>query len=220
MGPDPSLMQPIPGVSQIVFLKNIVTNPNILVGDYTYLDDPDGTRCFEKNVLYHFDFIGDKLLIGKFCAIANNVTFIMNGGNHATHGLSCFPFFIFGQEWEDTASITTTNVNRGDTHIGNDVWIGTGAVIMPGVSIGDGAIIGSHSVVTKDVPDYSVVGGNPATLSRYRFDSETIARLKSLAWWDKDISVLTSALPAIVTGDVNQAEAILKPQQEKANNRT
>ena len=209
MGPDPSSVHPIPGVNQIVFLKNIVTNPNIQVGDYTYLDDPDGAQNFEKNVLYHFDFIGDKLIIGKFCAIANNVTFIMNGGNHATHGLSCYPFFIFKKGWEHTASVTSTGVNRGDTRVGNDVWIGTGAVIMPGVSIGDGAIIGSYSVVTKDVPDYSVVGGNPATLIRHRFNSETIARLKTLAWWEKDISLITSALPAIVKGDMNAAESIL-----------
>ncbi len=209
MGPDPSLIHPIPGVSQIVFLKNSVTNPNIQVGDYTYLDDPDGALNFEKNVLYHFDFIGDKLIIGKFCAIANNVTFIMNGGNHATHGLSCYPFFIFGKGWEHTASLTATGVNRGDTRVGNDVWIGTGAVIMPGVTIGDGAIIGSYSVITKDVPDYGVVGGNPATLIRHRFDIETIARLKTLAWWEKDISSITSALPAIVKGDVDAAESIL-----------
>lgn len=209
MGPDPSSKQPIPGVGQIVFLKNIVSNPNILVGDYTYLDDPDGTQDFEKNVLYHFDFIGDKLVIGKFCAIANNVTFIMNGGNHATHGLSCYPFYIFGEGWENAAEGTSTGVNRGDTLIGNDVWIGTGAVIMPGVSVGDGAIIASYSVVTRDVPAFSVVGGNPACLIRNRFDEKTVERLMALAWWDKDVSVLTPALPAIAKGDLDTAEALL-----------
>ncbi len=210
MGPDPASRQPIPGVGQIVFLKNIISNPNIQVGDYTYLDDPQGTQDFEKNVLYHFDFIGDKLIIGKFCAIANNVTFIMNGGNHATHGLSCYPFFIFGQGWEAAADGTTTGVNRGDTVIGHDVWIGTGAVIMPGVSVGNGAIIGSYSVVTRDVPDYGVVGGNPATLIRQRFDDDTVARLQSLAWWDIEVSLLSTALPAIARGDLDEAETLLK----------
>jgi virginiamycin A acetyltransferase len=149
------------GFPQVCFIKNTIKGPNIEVGDYTYYDDPEDAAGFERNVLYHFPFIGDKLIIGKFCAIARGVKFIMNGANHQTSGFSTYPFFIFGNGWESAAPAPGSLPYKGDTVIGNDVWIGYEALLMPGVKVGNGAIIAARSVVTTDVPDYAVVGGNP-----------------------------------------------------------
>lgn len=185
---NPNIKFPMPNITRLCFLKNIVKNPNIIVGEYTYYDDPENVENFNKNVLYHFDFIGDKLIIGKFCQIATNVRFIMNGANHATNGFSSFPFRAFGNEWQD---VPLTPDYKGDTIIGNDVWIGYDAMIMPGVKVGDGAIIASRSVVTKDIEAYSIVGGNPAQLIRKRFDDETIHKLINLAWWNWSFEKIT-----------------------------
>ncbi len=179
-GPDPATPHPLPGHRRVGFLKAFITRPTIEVGDYTYYDDPAGPERFEtENVLYHFDFIGDRLIIGRFCAIAAGVRFIMNGGNHATAGFSPYPFAIF-PEWQ---APLPDFPNRGDTVVGNDVWIGWEAAILPGVRIGDGAVIGARSVVTRDVAPYAVVAGNPAAEIRRRFDDATIAELLRLAWW-------------------------------------
>lgn len=207
-GPNPNQVAPIEAAKQVTFLKNIIQSPNIIVGDYTYVDDPELARDFEKNVLYHFDFIGDKLVIGKFCAIANKVTFIMNGANHPLNGVSTYPFYIFGNGWESAAPKPGELPYKGDTHIGNDVWIGYDATIMPGVTVGNGAIIASKSVVTKDVPAYAVVAGNPARILKMRFDDETIARLESLSWWDWPIESITKALPAITQGNIDALVAL------------
>lgn len=202
-GPDPNNPSPMNGFPQVGFLKNFITSPNIDVGDYTYYDDPEGPENFEKNVLYHFDFIGDKLIIGKFCAIAKDVTFIMNGANHATSGFSTYPFFIFGDGWESSAPKQQELPFKGNTQIGNDVWIGYNATIMPGVKIGDGAIIASKSVVTRDIPAYSVAGGNPAKVIRKRFDDETINKLLAVAWWDWSSKKITAHLDAITQCDLD-----------------
>ncbi len=189
-GPTPSTLFPLPHYNRLCFLKNIITHPNIEVGDYTYYDDFEDVRNFEKNVRYHFDFIGDQLRIGKFCSIASGVEFIMNGGNHLSDAVSAYPFAIFGHGWEH-AMDGRTYPNRGDITVGNDVWIGYRAVIMAGVTIGDGAIVGACSVVTKDVPPYTIVGGNPAREIRRRFSEEEIARLLELRWWDWPIEQIT-----------------------------
>lgn len=191
------------GFPQVGYLKNFITSPNIEVGDYTYYDDPDGPEHFEKNVLYHFDFIGDKLIIGKFCAIAKNVTFIMNGANHQSTGFSTYPFFIFGNGWEKSAPQPGDLPFKGNTEIGNDVWIGYNATIMPGVKIGNGAIIASKSVVTNDVPAYAVVGGNPAKIIKQRFDDKTINALLSIAWWDWSSDKITAHLDAITQNNLD-----------------
>jgi len=190
---------PMKHTKRLCFLKNIVTQSNISVGDYTYYDDSEDVENFNKNVLYHFDFIGDKLIIGKFCQIATGVKFIMNGANHATNGFSTFPFSAFGHEWQD---IPLTPGYKGDTVIGNDVWIGYEAVIMPGIKVGDGAIIASRAVVTKDVEPYTIVGGNPAQIIRKRFDDQTINNLSNLAWWDWPIEKITKHGRAIAQGDM------------------
>lgn len=191
------------GFPQVGYLKNFITSPNIEVGDYTYYDDPDGPEHFEKNVLYHFDFIGDKLIIGKFCAIAKDVTFIMNGANHKSAGFSTYPFFIFGNGWEKSAPQPGDLPFKGNTEIGNDVWIGYNTTIMPGVKIGSGAIIASKSVVTNDVPAYAVVGGNPAKIIKQRFDDKTINALLSIAWWDWSSDKITAHLDAITQNNLD-----------------
>ena len=188
--PKPTTTFPLPNYYRLCFLKNIITNPNIIVGDFTYYDDFEDVANFEKNVKYHFDFIGDKLIIGKFCQIASGATFIMNGGNHVTEGVSTFPFQIFGEGWSD-AMDGKAYPTKGDTVIGNDVWVGYDATIMPGVNIGHGAIIASKAVVTKNVPPYAIVGGNPAKVVKMRFSESEIEKLLEMAWWDWPIEKVT-----------------------------
>lgn len=197
--PDPKDVYPIDGVTRTAFLKNIISNPQIIIGDFTYYDDPEDVHNFEKNVLYLFEFMKDKLIIGKFCQIATGVRFIMNGSNHAMDGFSTYPFKVMGKAWKD---VDMNAISKGDTVIGNDVWIGNSVTIMQGVTIGDGAIIGTNSIVTKDVEPYSVVGGNPARLIRKRFDDETINVLLTLRWWDWGIEKITNYLPAITSADL------------------
>ncbi|WP_345416665.1 Vat family streptogramin A O-acetyltransferase [Halioxenophilus aromaticivorans] len=207
-GPDPANPHPMDGFPQVCFIKNTVRNPNILIGDYTYYDDPEDSENFERNVLYHFPFIGDKLIIGKFCAIARGVKFIMNGANHKLTGVSTYPFQIFGGDWEKVAPQPGDLPYKGDTVIGNDVWIGYDALIMPGVTIGHGAIISARSVVVADVEPYTVVGGNPAQPIKTRFTAEQIEQLCALAWWDWPISHISQHLALIVAGDVQALAAV------------
>lgn len=201
-GPSPDNPHPMAGFPQVCFIKNTVKNPRILIGDYTYYDDPEDSEGFERNVLYHFDFIGDRLVIGKFCAIARGVRFIMNGANHKLSGLSTYPFGIFGNGWDAAIPKPGELPFKGDTVIGNDVWLGYEALIMPGVKIGNGAIVAAQSVVTGDVPAYAIAGGNPAKVIRKRFDEATIVALQTLAWWDWPVEKITRALPAIVGADI------------------
>jgi virginiamycin A acetyltransferase len=202
-GPSPDDPNPLRGFPQVGFLKPLVKNPNIVVGDYSYYDDPDGPEHFEsKCVLYHFPFVGDKLVIGKFCALARNVKFIMNGANHKISGFSSYPFYIFGNGWESSTPQPDDLPYKGDTVIGNDVWLGYDALLMPGVKVGDGAIVASRSVVVSDVPAYSVVGGNPARVIRHRFPNEIIAELLSIQWWNWPIEKITRNLHAIVGADL------------------
>lgn len=181
---------PLENYKNLCFLKNIITNPNIIVGDYTYYDDFETVNNFEKNVKYHFDFIGDKLIIGKFCMIASDVQFIMNGANHLTKSISSFPFAIFGEDWKN-AMDGKNYPTKGNTEIGNDVWIGFNSIIMPGVKIGDGAIIATNSTVTKNVEPYSIVGGNPAKEIKKRFSKEQIEKLLEIKWWNWEIEKIT-----------------------------
>ncbi len=189
-GPDANTEFPLENYDRLCFLKNIISNPNIIVGDYTYYDDFESVANFEKNVKYLFDFTGDKLIIGKFCMIASGVTFIMNGANHLAKSISAYPFAIFGNGWEGAMDGKSYPM-KGDTIIGNDVWIGYNATILAGTTIGDGAIIAANATVTKDVAPYTVVGGNPATEIRKRFSAEEVERLLQLKWWDKNIEWIT-----------------------------
>lgn len=192
--PDKNQIFPLQHYNRLCFLKNIIKNPNITVGDYTYYDDFEDVYNFEKNVKYHFDFISDKLIIGKFCMIASGVTFIMNGANHKMDGITAYPFNIFGKDWEIVTPTLEELPYKGDTIIGNDVWIGADVTIMPGIKIGDGSIIATKSVITKDIEPYSIVGGNPAKFIRKRFSDEKIKELLELKWWDWDIEKITENL--------------------------
>lgn len=198
-GPNPNTIHPLEGYPQTVFLKNVITNANISVGDFSYYDDPDGAEQFEKNnVRYHFDFLGDKLIIGKFVAIAKGAHFIMNGANHLMDGFSTFPFNIFGNGWDEGFDTSLySKGSRGDTIVGHDVWIGNGARILPGVTIGNGAIVGASAVVASNVPAYGVVVGNPGKLMRMRFDETTIDALSAIAWWDWPVEKISRNLGAI-----------------------
>lgn len=199
--PDKNEKFPLKHYDRLCFLKNIIKNPNIVVGDYTYYDDFETVDNFEKNVKYLFDFIGDKLIIGKFCMIASDVTFIMNGANHLNEAITSYPFAIFGKDWAK-AMDGKTYPTKGNTTIGNDVWVGYGATIMPGVKIGNGAIIATKSVVTKDVEPYSIVGGNPAKEIRKRFSKEDIETLQQIEWWNWSIEKITENTQNLTSNNI------------------
>lgn len=203
-GPNPDERYPIPSFDKMVFLKSIITRKNIEVGDYSYFHDFEDPLAFEKNVMYHSDNAPDKLIIGRFCAIASGVKFIMNTANHEISSISTFPFAIFGNEWAKIKKDPLNKTNyKGDTVIGNDVWIGYEATIMPGVKIGNGVIIAAKSVVTKDVPDYTVVGGNPAKIIRKRFHQNDIDRLLLIAWWNWSVEKITDNLELINSTNID-----------------
>ena len=191
---------------QTVYLKNVVNNPNIEVGDYTmYNDFVQDPIDFEKNnVLYHYPVNQDKLKIGKFCSIACGAKFLFTSANHTMKSLSTYPFPIFFEEWQlDGKDICDAWDNKGDIVIGNDVWIGYESVILSGVTIGDGAVIGSRAVVTKDVEPYTIVGGVPAKPIRKRFDEQMIKKLEKIGWWNWGEEQIRQNLEAIQVGDVD-----------------
>jgi len=196
------------------YIKSVVTNPQIIVGDYSYYDDSeDGPESFEKHVTHLYPFMGDKLIIGKFCSIAKGVNFMMNGANHFMNCLSTYPFGII-DEFKDLSAPFSTKESRGDTIIGNDVWIGQNATFLPGVHVGDGAIIGANSVVGKDIPAYAVAVGNPIQIKKYRFDQETIDLLLELKWWDKDIEEIKK-LVLLLSSDLSKSKEELKKLMKK-----
>ena len=200
---------PRSGDRETVYLKNVVNGANIEIGDYTiYNDFVHDPRDFERsNVLYHYPVNGDRLKIGKFCSIACGAKFLFTSGNHSLRSLSTYTFPIFFEEWGlDAKDICSAWDNKGDIVIGNDVWIGYEALILSGVTVGDGAIIGSRAVVTKDVPPYTIVGGVPAKPIRRRFDGAVIERLEKLRWWDWDIETIRRSIPAIQSGDIAALE--------------
>ena len=203
IGPDPQEKHPMRGFPQICYIKNTVHNPQIEIGDYTYYDDPEDSENFERNILYLYPFINDKLIIGKFCAIATGVKFIMNGANHKISGFSTYPFQIFGNGWERVTPRSEEFPQKGDTIVGHDVWLGYQSMVMPGVHIGSGAIIATQSLVVKDVEPYTIVGGNPARCLKQRFDQNTIDELLTIAWWDWDREKISRNLEAIVSADIN-----------------
>lgn len=206
--PDATQLYPIPTSQRVMFVANLDLPPNVHIGAYTYYDDPSGPEGFFRNILYHFDFTGDQLFIGKFCSLATNTKFLMNGGNHRVDAVSSYPFMIMGGDWQSRFEQENDFPTKGDTHIGNDVWTGWNTTIMPGVTVGDGVIIGSSSVVTKDIPPYAIVGGNPAKIIRMRHDDQIIAKLLEIKWWDWPIQQITEHLPAISGTDVQALLAI------------
>lgn len=209
-GPDPADPHPVAGHKRVGFLKPLVDHPQIEIGNYSYYDDPDGPERFVEACVGHlYPGLGDRLVIGRFCAIASGVRFMMNGANHPMTGLSTFPFNIFGNGWEQGFDVATIAAGmRGDTVVGNDVWLGERATVLPGVSIGDGAIVASLAVVSRDVEPYAVVAGNPARVVRKRFDARTVERLLAVAWWHWPAEKITRNLDLIRGGDVEALEKV------------
>lgn len=198
---------PRTGDKETIYLKNVITNPNIVVGDYTmYNDFVNDPVLFEKNnVLYHYPINHDKLIIGKFCSIACGAKFLFNSANHTLSSLSTYPFPLFFEEWNlEKKDVTKSWDNKGNIIIGNDVWIGYEAVILAGVTIGDGAIIGTRAVVTKDVPPYTIVGGVPAKPIKKRFSEEIISKLLDIQWWNWSDEKIAKNIKAIQTGKIDE----------------
>ena len=198
---------PRTGDRETVYLKNVIDNPNIQIGDYTiYNDFVHDPREFRKNnVLYHYPINKDRLIIGKFCSIACSAKFLFNSGNHKMASLSTYTFPLFFEEWDlEKENVAQAWDQKGDIIIGNDVWIGYEAVVLSGVTIGDGAVIGCRAVVTKDIPPYTIVGGVPAKPIRKRFDEETIKELQKIKWWDWPEEKIAGKIPAIQAGDLEE----------------
>lgn len=192
---------------EVVYLNTVIDNPNIIIGDYTIYHDfqNDPTHFQKNNVLYHQPLNNDKLIIGKFSTIGCGAKFILNGANHTLKSLSTYTFPLFFEEWDlKEDDMVSAWDNKGDTMVGNDVWIGYESIIMPGVHIGDGAIIAARSVVTKDVPPYTIVGGTPAKEIRKRFDDKTISKLRDTEWWNWTIDKIKASLPHILNGDIEK----------------
>ena len=207
-GPDPNSVYPNENIKQICYIKNVITRPNIEVGDYTYYDDLDGPERFQEHVTHHYDFIGDKLIIGKFCAIGRGVEFIMNGANHRMGSVTTYPFNIMGHGWKAFAPTLEELPLKGDTVVGNDVWFGQNVTVLPGVHIGDGAIIAANSVVSRDIPPYCVAGGNPCRVLRPRFDRELTEYLLKLKWWDWPPDKIFRNLEVLCSSDLERIKTI------------
>ena len=207
-GPDKNSKFPNPNIEEICFIKNVITRPNIIVGDYTYYDDKNGADKFENHVTHHYEFNGDKLIIGKFCQIASGIEFVMNGANHCMNRITTYPFNIMGNGWEKTTPKMEDLPLKGDTVIGNDVWIGQNVTVMPGVHIGDGAIIGANSVVAKNIPPYHIAVGNPCNVIRKRFDDELIEYLEQIQWWNWDDEKIFNNLEILCSNDLQRIKEI------------
>jgi virginiamycin A acetyltransferase len=203
--PNPDVVFPIPNINTVTYVKPTLKNRNIIVGDFTYFADTD----FEKHVTHHYDFYGDKLIIGKFCQIAKDVEFIMNGVNHQMNAVSTFPFYIF-EGWEQEIPPLEKMPLKGDTIIGNDVWIGQNTTILPGVHIGDGVIIGAGSVVGKNIEPYCIVAGNPAKVIKKRFDDELIDIMLKFKWWDLPIDEISGIIPILSDNNLENVKKQIK----------
>ena len=197
--PDPNVIHPIAGYDKEIYVKPTITNPNIIVGDFTYIADSQ----FESHVTHFYPWSRDKLTIGKFCQIASGVEFVMNDENHQMNTVTTFPFYTL-EGWEMNVPNPSEMPFKGDTVIGNDVWIGQNAVILPGVHVGDGAIIGANSVVGSDVAPYTIVIGNPSKVLRKRFDDELIELLLKFKWWDKRVEEINSLIPILTCSDLEK----------------
>jgi virginiamycin A acetyltransferase len=212
--PDPGKIYPRTGDKTICYLKNVIKNPNISVGDFTvYHDFDDPTRFESRNVLYHYPINHDRLIIGKFCSIACGSKFILNGANHKLQSYNNYPFPVFAEEWESGQIVCEAWDNKGDIVIGHDVWIGFEAMVMAGVHIGDGAIIAARSIVQKDVPPFTIVGGIPARIIRKRFDDPVIELLQQIKWWDWDIQRIKAHIRILCHGNVEELKNALQSER-------
>lgn len=203
--PDPDALHPVPGYDKEIYVRPAVSDPRIIVGDFTYIADSD----FESHVTHFYPWSRDRLIIGKFCQIASGVEFVMNDANHRMNAVTTYPFYTL-EGWEEETPDPSGMPFKGDTVIGNDVWIGQNAVILPGVRVGDGAIIGANSVVGKDVAPYTIVVGNPARPVRKRFDGELIGLLLEFRWWDKSVGEINGLIPILTCSDTEKVRAEIK----------
>ncbi|MCB8816124.1 Vat family streptogramin A O-acetyltransferase [Desulfosporosinus shakirovi] len=199
-GPDKNKLYPNERIKTVCYIKNLPKRANVEIGDYTYYsDNKNSPEDFHNNIEHHYEFLGDKLIIGKFCAIAEGIRFIMNGANHRMDGITTYPFNIFAGGWEKVTPTVEQLPFRGDTVIGNDVWIGQNVTIMPGVKIGDGAIIAANSTVVKNIEPYTIYGGNPARFIKKRFTDKNIELLLELQWWNWDESKIFENLELLTS---------------------
>jgi virginiamycin A acetyltransferase len=184
-----------------VHLNRVIDHPNIEIGDYSYYSDFDPVDDYAARIApYIYPGAPERLAIGKFVQIAHGARFITSSANHPMGGFSTYPFAVFNP---DTMTAYADEVAaHGDTTVGHDVWVGYKAMILPGVTIGHGAIIAAGAVVSRDVPPYAIVGGNPANIIRMRFAAETIAALLAIAWWDWDIERIARNRYAIEKADL------------------
>lgn len=203
--PDPGAVHPIAGWEKLVYAKPVVRNPNIIVGEFTYIADSD----FESHVSHLYEWTGDRLVVGKFCQIAAGVEFVMNGANHQMNAATTFPFYVL-EGWDMAPPAASDLPLKGDTVVGNDVWIGQNAVILPGVHISDGAIVGANSVVGRDVEPYAIVAGNPARVVRKRFDDGLIDLLLRFAWWDRSVGEINELIPLLTCSDLEKVRRELE----------
>ena len=203
--PDPNKIHPIAGYDKEIYVKPTVTNPGIIVGDFTNIEDAE----YESHVTHFYPWSKDRLIIGKFCQIASGVEFVMNDANHQMNAASTFPFYTL-EGWEMEPPALSEMPFKGDTVIGNDVWLGQNAVILPGVHIGDGAVIGANSVVGSNVGPYTIVIGNPAKVLRKRFDDELISLLLKFKWWDRSIEEINNLIPILTCSDLEKVRQELQ----------
>ncbi len=203
--PDPNVIHPVRGYDKEIYIKPSITRSNIIAGEFSYIADSD----FESHVTHHYEWNGDNLIIGKFCQIAAGVEFVMNGANHQMNAVSTYPFYTL-EGWNMEPPAGADMPLKGDTVVGNDVWIGQNAVILPGVHIGDGAIIGADSVVGSNVEPYTIAAGNPVRVLRKRFDDEMIGLLLDFRWWDKSIEEIDSLIPVLTCSDIEKVRKYIK----------
>ncbi|MDF2987642.1 MAG: acetyltransferase [Eubacterium sp.] len=200
MGPDKNTLYPNDNIKTVCYISNLPERANVEIGEYTYYsDNKKSPELFYENIEHHYEILGDKLIIGKFCAIAEGIKFIMNGANHRMDGISTYPFNIFGGGWERVTPAIEQLPFKGDTVVGNDVWLGQNVTIMPGVKIGDGAIIAANATVVKNVEPYAIYGGNPARFIRKRFSDDKIEFLLKLQWWNWEEQMLSDNLEKLTS---------------------
>ena len=205
--PNPKILHPVPNHYDLIFPANLNNSENVIIGDFTYIRDSH----FKEHTLYHYKWMEDKLVIGKFCQIGKGIEFIMNGANHQMKSATTYPFYIFNTWQQERPNIEDFSI-KGDTIIGNDVWIGQNVTVLPGIKIGDGAIIGMNSVVSKDIPPYTIAAGNPIKIIKKRFDDEIINLLLKYKWWDQTIEKINDDIPMLTCNDDKKLKEWLKNQ--------
>lgn len=200
-------------VETVVHLNQVIDHPRMEIGDFSYFGHLQKLEDYAGYIApFLFPISPEKVLIGKFCQFAHGLRIVTSSANHDMSGFSTYPFANFMMDasttMEEVRAFFDVPDRKGDTVIGNDVWTGMEALIMPGVTIGNGAIIASRAVVTNDVPPYAIVGGNPGRVIRMRYDEDTITALLEIAWWDWPVEVIQANIDAITGADIDRLQAV------------